>query len=101
MSIKLAGEALDPKISPINGGRDPVGATLGPCFDILFSHSFFDVFWARFSLHVGPLLESCWLLFRIKWGDAIRRSPLFCWVYVIFRFGGPHGPLLAPFGLDF
>ena len=31
----------------------------------------------------------------------MERRPLFCWVYVIFRFGGPPGPLLAPFGLDF
>ena len=28
-------------------------------------------------------------------------SPLPCWVYVIFRFFGRPGPLLAQFGLDF
>ena len=28
-------------------------------------------------------------------------SPLFCWVYVLFRFFGHPGPLLAPFGFDF
>ena len=27
--------------------------------------------------------------------------PPLCWVYVIFRFFGRPGPLLAPFGLDF
>ena len=27
-------------------------------------------------------------------------SPLFCWVYVLFRFFGRPDPVLAPFGLD-
>ena len=31
----------------------------------------------------------------------MRRHPPFCWVYVIFRFFGRPGPLLALFGLDF
>ena len=31
----------------------------------------------------------------------MARHPPFCWVYVIFRFFGRPGPLLAPFGLDF
>ena len=46
---------------------------------------------------MGP----CWPHFRSKWGGPVARSPLFCWVYVIFRFFGRPGPLLAPFGLDF
>ena len=46
-------------------------------------------------------LEPCWPHFRSKWGGPVACSPLFGWVYVIFRFGGPPGPLLAPFGLDF
>ena len=31
----------------------------------------------------------------------MESRPPFCWVYVIFRFFGRPGPLLAPFGLDF
>ena len=31
----------------------------------------------------------------------MARHPPFCWVYVIFRFFGRPGPLLAPCGLDF
>ena len=43
----------------------------------------------------------CWPHFLSKWGRAVARRPLFCWVYVIFRFFGRPGPLLAQFGLDF
>ena len=39
--------------------------------------------------------------FSSKMGGAVGRRPPFCWVYVIFRFFGRPGPLLAPFGLDF
>ena len=46
---------------------------------------------------MGP----CWPHFPQKWGAAVRRRPPFCWVYVIFRFFGRPGPLLARFGLDF
>ena len=34
------------------------------------------------------------------WGAGVARSPLFCWVYLLFRFFGRPGPLLAPSGLD-
>ena len=48
-------------------------------------------------------LEPCWPLFRTKYGEGILAKGGFCWVYVIFRFFGRPGPLLAPFwgGLDF
>ena len=46
-------------------------------------------------------LELCWPHFPPKWGGRIGGIPLFCWIYVIFRFGGPPGPLLTPSGLDF
>ena len=39
--------------------------------------------------------------FPPKWGRVNLRRPPFCWVYVIFRFFGRPGPLLAQFGLDF
>ena len=39
--------------------------------------------------------------FSSKMGGAVGRRPSFCWVYVIFRFFGRPGPLLARFGLDF
>ena len=42
-------------------------------------------------------LRPCWPHFRSKWGRAVERRPLFCWVYVIFRFFGHPGLLLAPF----
>ena len=46
-------------------------------------------------------MGSCWPHFPPKWGEAVGRRPPFCWVYVIFRFFGRPGPLLARFGLDF
>ena len=68
-------------------------------------HRFFDRFLHRFFFDFGSILEAnlgpCWPHFPQKWSAAVARRPLFCWLYVIFRFGGPHGPLLAPFGLDF
>jgi len=39
--------------------------------------------------------------FSDKIGRGCGVLPLFCWVYVIFRFFVPPGPILAPFGLDF
>ena len=68
-------------------------------------HQIFDRFLHRFFLHfgsiLGPKLGPCWPHFRLKWGKAVGRRPPFCWVYVIFRFFGRPGPLLAPFWLDF
>ena len=68
-------------------------------------HQIFDRFLHRFFLHfgsiLGPKLGPCWPHFPPKWGEAIGRRPPFCCVYVIFRFFGRPGPLLAQFGLDF
>ena len=68
-------------------------------------HQIFDCFLHRFFLHfgsiLGPKLGPCWPHFPPKWGGPVARRPSFCWVYVIFRFLGRPGPLLAPFGLDF
>ena len=58
-----------------------------------FSHRFFIDFCSLLGANLGP----CWLHFRSKWGGPVARRPLFCWVYVIFRFRGHPGPLLAPF----
>ena len=67
-------------------------------------HRFFDRFLYRSFFEFGSILEanlgSCWPHFLPKWGDPVGCRPLFCWVYVIFRFFGPPGPFLAPFGLD-
>ena len=68
-------------------------------------HLFFDRFLHRFFIHfssnLGLNLEPCWPLFRTKRRECLGCSPLFCWVYVTFRFFGRPGPVLAPFGLDF
>ena len=68
-------------------------------------HQFFDRFLHRFFIDFCSFLEAnlgpCWPHFRSKWGDPVACSPLFCWVYVIFRFLGRPGPLQAPCGLDF
>ena len=68
-------------------------------------HQIFDRFLHRFFLHfgsiLGPKLGPCWPHFPPKWGDPVWRRPPFCWVYLIFRFLGRPGPLLAQFGLDF
>ena len=50
---------------------------------------------------LGPKLGPCWPHFCSKGGSRVKSCRLFCWVYVIFRFFGPPGPFLAPFGLDF
>ena len=68
-------------------------------------HQFFDRFLHRFFIDfgsiLGPKLGPCWPHFPPNWGEAVARRPPFCWVYVIFRFFGRPGPLLAQFGLDF
>ena len=67
-------------------------------------HQFFDRFLHRFFIDFCSIWEAnlapCWRHFRSKWGDPVACSPLFCWVYVLFRFFGRPGPVLAPFGLD-
>ena len=67
-------------------------------------HQFFDRFLHRFFIDFCSFLEAnlgpCWPHFRSKWGDPVACSPLLCWVYVLFRFFGHPGPVLAPFGLD-
>ena len=67
-------------------------------------HRFFDRFLYRFFLCfgfiLGPKLRPCWPHFPPKWGSAVAGSPLFSWVYLLFRFFGRPGPLLAPSGLD-
>ena len=64
-------------------------------------HRIFDRFWHRFFLDLGSIweanLEPSWPHFRPKWGSAVARRPLFCWVYVIFRFFGAN-PLGYPIG---
>ena len=68
-------------------------------------HQSFDRFLHRFFLHFGPILGPklgpCWPHFPPKWCDPVGRRPSFSWVYVIFRFFGRPGPLLAQFGPDF
>ena len=46
-------------------------------------------------------MEPCWPLFPLKLGKAVATRPPFCWVYVIFRFFGRPGSLLAQVSLDF
>ena len=59
---------------------------------------FFLSFFLRFGTptwnHVGHI-------FAQNGGTLWRGPPFLCWVYVLFRFFGRPGPLLAPFGLDF
>ena len=45
-------------------------------------------------------LTPCWPLFPQNVGSYFLVHPVFCWIYVLFRFFGRPGPLLAPFGLD-
>ena len=45
-------------------------------------------------------MDPCWPLFFQNVGKYFLVQPVFCWVYVLFRFFGRPGPLLAPFGLD-
>ena len=67
-------------------------------------HHFFDRFWHRFLSDFDSILEAnlepCWPLFRSKYGGRIWRMGGWCWVYLLFRFFGRPGPLLAPSGLD-
>ena len=58
-------------------------------------------FFCYFGSILGPKLRPCWPHFPSKSCPTVVRRPPFCWVYVIFRFFGRPGPLLAQFGLDF
>ena len=68
-------------------------------------HQFVDRCLHRFLIDVGSFWEAnlgpCWPLFRSKWGGEFKAPLFFCWVYVIFRFVRPPGPLLAQCGLHF
>ena len=68
---------------------------------INFLIDFCIVFVLHFGPIFGPKLGPCWPHFSPKWCDPVGRRPSFCWVYVVFRFLGRPGPLLAQFGLDF
>ena len=61
-----------------------------------FLHRIFIDFWSILEAN----LEPCWPLFRSKRGEAERAEGGLCWVYLLFRFFGRPGPLLAPSGLD-
>ena len=67
-------------------------------------HQIFDRFWHRFLIDfysdLEANLEPCWPLSRSKHGDAECAEGGLCWVYLLFRFLGRPGPLLAPSGLD-
>ena len=67
-------------------------------------HQIFDRFWHRFFIDFWSFLEAnlepCWPLFRSKHGNRERAVGGLCWVYLLFRFLGRPGPLLAPCGLD-
>ena len=67
-------------------------------------HQFFDRFLHQFFIDFCSIWEAnlapCWRHFRSKWSDAVEGRLVFCWVYVLFRFFGRPGPVLAPFGLD-
>ena len=67
-------------------------------------HHFFDRFLHRFFFDFASILEAnlepCWPIFRSKHGDAELAEGGLCWVYLLFRFLGRPGPLLAPSGLD-
>ena len=62
-------------------------------------------FWIDFFIDLGSVLEAnlepSWPHFPPRWRYAVARQPLFCWVYVTFRFFARPGPILAQFGLDF
>ena len=78
----------------------PKSVKIFPKID-LERHQFFDRFLHRFFIDFGSFWEAdlapCWPLFRSKWGGPVGRRPLFCWVYVIFRFFGAN-PLGYPIG---
>ena len=67
-------------------------------------HHFFDRFLHRIFFDFASILEAnlepCWPLFRSKHGDRERAEGTLCWVYLLFRFFGRPGVLLAPSGLD-
>ena len=67
-------------------------------------HRFFDRFLHRFFFDFASILEAnlepCWPLFRSKHGEGECAEGGLCWVYLLFRFLGRPGPLLAPSGLD-
>ena len=61
-------------------------------------------FWIDFLLIWGRFWKPPWSQVDhmfLQSGDTVARQPLFCWVYVTFRFFGRPGPILAQFGLDF
>ena len=64
-------------------------------------HQIFDRFLHRFFIDFCSFWEAnlapCWRHFPPKWCDRIKFLPLFCWVYVIFRFFGAN-PLGYPIG---
>ena len=53
-----------------------------------------------FGSNLEPNLGPCWPLFRSKHGAAQPAVGSFCLVYLLFRFFGRAGFLLAPSGLD-
>ena len=67
-------------------------------------HQFFDRFLHRFFIDFCSILEAnlapCWPLFLQNVGNHFLVHPPPCWIYVLFRFFGRPGSLLAPFGLD-
>ena len=69
------------------------------------TNQFFDRFLDRFFIDLGSVLEAnlepSWPHFPPRWRYAVARQPLFCWVYVTFRFFARPGPIFAQFGLDF
>ena len=58
----------------------------------LVRHRLFDRFLHRCFIDLGSFLEanleSCWPLFRQNVGKYFLVHPVFCWVYVLFRFFG-------------
>ena len=62
-------------------------------------HRCFDRSWHRFFNELGSILEAnlapCWPLFLQSVGNEFLVHPVFCWVYVLFRFFGRPDPLLA------
>ena len=82
-----------PKSSKILPKIDP---KMYQIFDRFFTKIFY-----RFLLVFGSQLGAMLATFSLKKGVAVKGPPLFCWVYVIFRFWNRPGPILAPFGLDF
>ena len=59
------------------------------------------VYLSVFGYVLGPMLGPCCARFQQKWSDRVGSPLLFIWVYVIFRFFGRCGAILAPFWLHF